>query len=219
MNQKIKVALVDDHNIILTGIKALLGYSDDIEVVGVASNGSEIVELVKTIDIDVILMDINMPLMDGIEATRLIHIENPTIGVIALTVNDDEVSIRKMLEAGAKGYILKDDEEKVILNGIKEVFAGNNFFSSNASSKFMTSLMGKTPTKETESDKYDVDLTDRELQILKLIGGEFTSTEIALKLDLSTRTVDVHRRNLIKKLDVRNSLGLVKYAIRSKLID
>ncbi len=219
--KKINVAIADDHQVVLIGLKTLLSKADDIEVVGAAFDGEELIQLVESgLDIDVVLMDINMPRINGIEATKYLNKEHSHINVLAITVNEDEASIKKMLNAGALGYILKDDDEQdIMINAIRKVCKGESYFSNKVSSVLLSKYMTKHPSNMKVEPNLDTDLTDREVQILRLIAQEKTSTEIADNLFLSIKTVEMHRSNLIKKIGVRSSIGLIKYAVKLKLIE
>jgi len=206
-----RILLVDDHKIIRDGIKALLQDVPEVEVVGEAENGSKAVASVRNDGIDVVIMDINMPVMDGIEATRVIRQLNSSIKIIALSMLEEKGNIKAMIEAGASGYIIKSAGEEQLIKAISSVINGRYFFSDEAAHAVM---MDMVYSRETESEKSEqFKLTDRELEVLRLIVEEYTTQEIADALFISTRTVDAHRRNLLQKTGVRNLAGLVRYAI------
>ena len=211
----IKIALVDDHKIVRDGIKTLLNSQSDIEVVAEASSGQEILSKIKEHSIDIIIMDINMPDGDGITATKQIKEKYQHIKVLVLTMSDDDLHVRKMIQAGASGYIMKSAGRKELREAIDTVMKGKYYFSDEATHSIMMDLVkGKGKSTSPEA----VHITDRELEILELIVQEYTNQEIAEKLFISSRTVDAHRRNLLQKTGARNTAGLVKYAFQHNLI-
>ncbi|MDX1640306.1 MAG: response regulator transcription factor [Balneolaceae bacterium] len=211
----IKIALVDDHKIVRDGIKTMLESQQDIEVVSEASNGKEFLEKVDKHLVDLVIMDINMPEMDGITATKELKENHPHVKVLALTMSNDDLHIRQMIQAGASGYIMKSAGRKELRNAIDTIMSGKHYFSDEATHSIMMDIVkgkGKSTSPET------VHITDRELEILELIVQEYTNQEIAEKLFISSRTVDAHRRNLLQKTGARNTAGLVKYAFQHNLI-
>lgn len=218
--QPIKVILVDDHEIIRDGIKALLKGAIGIEIVGEAENGREAIELLENKEIDLVLMDISMPVMDGIDATKHISQNFSRVKVIVLSMHDDESHIINMLKAGAVGYVFKNTGKIKLIEAIKTVSSGDSFFAKEASQKIMEHFMqSKGPEKRNGSVADIHRLTEREKEVLRLIAEEYTNQEIADKLFLSPRTIDTHRRNLLQKLNVKNTAGLVKFAIKCGLLE
>ncbi|MFK7772642.1 MAG: response regulator [Saprospiraceae bacterium] len=212
----IKVLIADDHKVFRDGIISILEKEEDIEVVGEAGNGREVIDLLSKVEPDVILMDIAMGDAGGIEASNLIKKQFPKIRILALSMHNESTYIVKMLEAGAKGYLLKDAGGKEMIRAIRVVNEGNTYYSGEVSAAIIEHLTQGTKPKEK---KGGIPLSKRELEVLELIAEEFTNPEIAEKLFISIRTVDTHRRNLIEKLAVKNTAGLVKYAIRNGIID
>ena len=212
----IKVLIADDHKVFRDGIISILEGEEDIEVVGEAGNGREVMELLTKVQPDVILMDISMGDAGGIEASGLIQKQFPKIKILALSMHHESTYIVKMLEAGAKGYLLKDAGGKEMIRAIRVVNEGNTYYSGEVSAAIIEHLTKGTKPKEK---KEGIPLSKRELEVLQLIAEEFTNPEIAEKLFISIRTVDTHRRNLIEKLAVKNTAGLVKYAIRNGIIE
>ncbi len=205
----IKIIIADDHYIIRDGLKAMLEKNDFCKIVGEAANGEELLELLKTTPCDVVCTDISMPVMDGVEATKQILKHFPKTKVMCLSMHEEAGFIKKMMEAGAVGYVFKDASKEELQTAIKAVHGGKKYFNQ----KLFDILLNM------ESGGKEVNiLSAREKEILKLISEEYTNPEIAEKLFLSVRTVDTHRQNLIQKLDVKNTAGLVKYAIKSGLI-
>lgn len=218
--QTIKVILVDDHEIIRDGIKALLKGAGEIEIAGEAENGQQAIEILKNREVDLILMDISMPVMDGIDATKYISRNFSDVKVIVLSMHDDESHIINMLKAGAVGYIFKNTGKTRLIEAIKTVSSGESFFAKEASQRIMEHFMQNKAREKRNGSMKDVEhLTEREKEVLKLIAEEYTNQEIANKLFLSPRTIDTHRRNLLQKLRVKNTAGLVKFAIKCGLLD
>ena len=207
-----RLLLVDDHKIIRDGIKALLHDVQNVLVVDEAENGPMAISSVKTHSIDVVIMDINMPGMDGIEATSEIKKHDGKVKVIALTMLGEKGNIKAMIEAGASGYILKTAGEEQLVKAITSVMEGKYFFSDEAARAVMMDMVYEQEPKNKKGSAF-IKLTDRELEVLKLIVEEFTTQEIADALYISTRTVDAHRRNLLQKTGARNLAGLVRYAL------
>ena len=218
--QPIKVLLVDDHEIIRDGIKALLKGAVGIEIVGEAENGREAIELLENKEIDLVLMDISMPVMDGINATQHISQNFSGVKVIVLSMHDDESHIINMLKAGAVGYVFKNIGKVKLIEAIKTVSSGESFFAKEASQKIMEHFMQSKGAEKRNGSVADIHrLTEREKEVLRLIAEEYTNQEIADKLFLSPRTIDTHRRNLLQNLNVKNTAGLVKLAIKCGLLE
>lgn len=217
--QNVRVLIVDDHQIIRDGIKALLNKVDGIRIQAEASNGLEALEILEKHpgDLDLVVMDIKMPAMDGIEATHRVRKKFPGIKVLALTMHDDEAHVIKMLQEGAAGYVLKTTGKAELAEAIQKVSQGETYFDKQASEKILQFFSKGEPPKE-KNQVINPCLTSREIEVLKLIAEEYTNPEIAEKLYLSPRTVDTHRRNLLQKLHAKNTAGLVKYALRHDLV-
>jgi DNA-binding NarL/FixJ family response regulator len=211
----IKLLLADDHKIVRDGIKLMLEPQAGIDVVAEADNGKEVLKKLKDQVIDLVVMDINMPEMDGVTATKTIKENFPNVKVLALTMSNDDLHIRQMIQAGASGYIMKSAGRNELKEAIETIMEGKHYFSHEATQSIMMDLVkgkGKSSTPDP------IHITDRELEILELIVKEFTNQEIAEKLFISSRTVDAHRRNLLQKTGARNTAGLVKYAFQHNLI-
>jgi DNA-binding NarL/FixJ family response regulator len=212
----INVFIVDDHQIIRDGVKALLEREEEIKVVMEASNGQEALELIRKNQqwLDIILMDITMPVMDGVTATRQILKEFPLSNILGLSMHDDETHIIGMIQEGALGYVLKTTGKQELVHAITRVASGQSYFDKHSSEKILGFLSQKGERKKKMEAS---ELTAREKEVLSLIAEEMTNTEIAEKLFLSPRTIDTHRRNLLQKLQVKNTAGLVKYAMAHQL--
>lgn len=212
----VNILLVDDHDIVRDGIQMLLEDEIGFDITAEAKNGKEALNACKNHDIDLIIMDINMPEMDGIEATKRIVDDFEEIKVLALTMMDEDQHIRQMIEAGASGYILKSSDKLELVDAITTILDGQHYFSDDATQSVMMDLV-KGTTKDQNTDPANI--TDREKEVLELIVKENTNQEIADKLYISTRTVDAHRRNLLQKTGAKNTAGLVTYAIKHNLVD
>lgn len=207
-----KILLVDDHKIIRSVLATLL--KDELEVeVEQCNNGIEGINAFKESRHDLIIIDINMPRMDGIEMVKLVREIDKDVKVIALSMMDDSVSIKKMLKAGANGYVLKEGDTHELLKAIEEVASGGKYYSPQVTETIMNSIAdGRKAHKEA-------DLTKRELEVLQLIFQEKSNQEIADQLFISLRTVETHKHNIMEKTGSKNLAGLVKFAIREKLFD
>ncbi len=212
----IKIIIADDHQLFIDGIKSILKSIRNMEIIGEVNNGNLLLELLEQQQCDVILMDINMPEMNGIDATKIIKSKFPGIRILMLTMYSSRDYIEKLLRVGADGYILKNTGKEELQEAIETVYKGESFFSKEVTERIMEGLQKK---KTAEKNAYVVELTEREIDVLKLIVQEFTTTEIAEKLFISTHTVETHRKNLISKLNVRNIAGLVKYAMQHGLVE
>jgi DNA-binding NarL/FixJ family response regulator len=213
---KIRVLVVDDHTIVRDGICALLRLAGDIEVVGEAANGREALEMAKKLMPDVVLMDIAMPNMDGLEATRRIRKEFPKVKVLVLTQYDDKEYVFPVIEAGASGFISKTAASSELVSGIRSVYRGDSFLSPSAARILVEDYQQEASIRK-EQDPYK-QLTDREREILKLLVEGYTTRKIADMLVISVKTVEGHKTNLMSKLDIHNRTDLVKYALRKGII-
>ena len=214
--EKINILVVDDHKIVRDGILSLLQDEADISIVAQAENGKDALEKIPGVLPHLVLMDINMPVMNGIECAREITRLFPEIKVLALTMLNELEHIKNMLSAGAKGYLLKNSGKEELVMAIKKVMLGQNYFSDEVKDLIMLEMV-KKKTMPGKIIGEKVPLTSRELDILELILQELTNQEIAEKLFISVRTVDAHRRNLLEKTGARNTAGLVKFALENHL--
>ncbi len=212
---KIKIYVVDDHSIVRQGIISMLSENSDYETLGEAANGHEFLRYLKDHKPHphIVLMDINMPVMDGIKCTYELSRYYPEIRVIALTMVKQNSHIKKMLQAGAMGYILKSGDKLELFKAIETVFKGESFFSQAVSNEVMIN-MSRFKKKSSEV----IDLSKREKEVLELIANDFGNKEIADKLSISIRTVESHKQNLISKTKTKSIAGLVIYAIKNNLI-
>ena len=220
----IRVMLVDDHDVVRTGLKSLLSIESDMEVVGEATNGAEALEKLPLINPDVIVMDITMPTMDGMEATRQISKTFPDSLVLALTVHEDKQYFFEMLAAGAKGYITKQAASEELVAAIRSVAAGNVYLQPALARWLLDDykrvskggILGAPPSEASADLEV---LSDRERGVLELVAEGLTTPEIAKKLDLSPKTISRHRERIMNKLNIHSATALVRFAIRTGLID
>ena len=207
-----KILLVDDHKIIRNVLSKFLEENLQVEVIE-ANNGVEGVKILEQHQFDLVIADINMPRMDGIEMTKQIKARYPDLKVIALSMMDDSVSIKKMLKAGASAYVLKEGDVNELLKSIEKVLDGESYYSPAVTESIMSSL------SDSRKAYKEADLTKRELQVLELMFKEKTNKEIADELFISLRTVETHKHHIMEKTGAKNMAGLVKFAIREKLFD
>ncbi|MFO7851389.1 MAG: response regulator [Bacteroidota bacterium] len=210
---QIKIILADDHQLFRNGLRILLEAFHDFEIIGEAGNGEEVLKIITNTECHIILMDINMPVMDGIEATRRGLEIDPDIKVIALSMYGEEEYYHRMVEAGAKGFILKDSDINEVKEAIITVYNGGTYFSQ----ELLQHVIQKIRARETETGH--ANLSKREKEILLKICEGFSNQEIADSLFISKRTVDKHRANLLSKTQSKNTASLILYAIKNKIIE
>lgn len=208
-DRRIRILIADDHTIVRSGVQLLLEGEPDMEVVGEALTGDAAVEMAQSLQPDVILMDIAMPGLDGIEATRRIREKSPHIGILVLTMHRSDEHFFAMLKAGASGYVLKAAETNELLSAIRSVARGEAFLYPAMAKRLMQDYLSRTPDLE---DPGVSPLTPREKEILRLIADGYTNKEIAERLVLSPSTVHSHRNNLMRKLNLNTQHGLIQYA-------
>ena len=213
---KIKVLVADDHTILRQGIKSLLANEEEIEVIGEAKNGREALTIIEETLPDVILMDIAMPGLNGLEATRRIKKKFPRMKVLVLTMYTNEEYIFQILNAGANGYLVKETAFQDLISAIKAVYKNEAFMSPSISKKVINSYIKRAQNDEEETCEV---LTTREREILQLIAEGNSSKKIAELLFISPKTVETHRTHIMDKLNIHNRTGLVKYAIRKGIVD
>jgi DNA-binding NarL/FixJ family response regulator len=211
--EKIKIIITDDHQLFRNGLKILLNAFPEFEVIGEASNGEEFLQILQNTQADIALMDINMPEMDGIEATRKGLKINPDIQIIALSMYGEEEYYYKMVDAGAKGFLVKDSDISEVKEAILTVRKGGSYFSQ----ELLYHVIQKI--KHRENENKSANLSKREKEILFKICEGLSNQEIAESLFISKRTVDKHRANLLGKTNSKNTASLILFAIRNKLIE
>ncbi len=212
----IRVLLADDHGVVRKGLRFLLERQAGMEVVGEAADGREAVRIAETASPDIVIMDIAMPLLNGIEATAQMVKRNPGLGVIILSMHSDEDYLLSALNAGAKGYLLKDSAEVDLVRAIQAVKKGTPFFSPEIAKTMLEDYMRFLQQRNLQ-DSYDL-LTEREKEVLQLLAEGKSNKEVATILDVSVYTVDTHRTHLMQKLNLHNTAEIVLYAVRKKII-
>lgn len=218
MDKKIKIILVDDHKMFREGLSFLLSKSKTIKVIAEAEDGEQFLQLMDSLKPDVVLMDINMPKMNGIEATEIAISKNPGLKVIALSMNGDEAYYYKMIHAGAKGFVLKQAGSDELEEAIETVMKGNDFFSPELMKNIIINF-GKTKKVETQNETRYIKLTEREQEVLQLICNGLSNKEIAGNLFISHRTVEGHKAKVMEKLGAKNANNLIILAIKNKIIE
>ncbi len=209
----IKVFIVDDHEIFRNGLKMVLGRLKYVDLAGEAENGQEFVNMLKEVVPDIVLMDIEMPVLNGIEASKTALKLHPKLKIIALTMFGDDEYIQSMMDVGAKGFLMKNINKETLDKAILTVHNGGNYYSEE-----LFEFFTKQFTKEKESPESDLNLTRREKEILQLLCEGLSNKEIADALFISERTVLGHKTNLLTKTNTKNSLSLMAYAIKKKLV-
>ena len=210
--RRIRVLLADDHAVVRQGFRMILGAQSDLEIVGEAGNGREAVELAAELKPDVVVMDVTMPELNGIEATRRVTAENPHIRVVALSMHKDSVYVREILRAGARGYLLKESVADDLVAAVRAVAAGEGYLSPAISNAVLDDY------RRHVTDPIDL-LSSREREVLQMLAEGKTNKEIAGTLNLSVYTVDAHRGRIMEKLNVHSINELVRFAVRNGLID
>lgn len=215
----IKVHIADDHQILIDGIEAVLKDEKNIEVAGYSLNGQDVLSWLEENEADVLVLDINMPKLDGLEVLNHLYkngIKQPTI---VLSSYDDVKLVKEVLKIGADGFLAKKCAGENIVEAINSVYSGDQYFSKEVQKDLVAAAVGRTVRKKVHQDGvFTSSLTDRELQVLRLISIELSTKEIAERLNISTSTVDTYRKNLLFKTKAKNSVGLAMYAVRNKLL-
>lgn len=214
---KIRILLADDHAILRAGLVRLLGEEKDIEVVGEAENGREAVQKALELHPDIVLMDIGMPVMNGMEATKQIKKRDADVKVLVLTMHDNEEYLFQVLQAGAAGYVLKKAADSDLVNAIHVVSRGDCFLYPSAAKMVVEDYLNKLKHGQEPTSSFDT-LTDREREILTLVAEGYTNREIAETLFISVKTVETHKANIMEKLNLHKRAELVKYAIKKGML-
>jgi two-component system, NarL family, response regulator NreC len=214
VSSKTRILICDDHTLFVEGIKAMFRHEPSLEIIGEARDGRRAVELVKELKPDLLLIDVSMPDMNGPDATSRIREFDHTVKILILTMHEEEDLVAQCLEAGASGYIIKDAPASQLLYAIEVLLKGEKYLSPVVLKKVVAGYMKNSQRPQTSYDR----LSAREREILKLLAEGLSVKEIATRLSLSVKTVDVHKYNLMKKIDVHDRAELIKYAIQKKLI-
>ena len=215
--KKIRILIIDDHQLILDGLKALIKDVPDFVFAGEANSGNVALELARSVQFDIVLMDIEMDGINGIETTHLLLQEHPTAKIIALTMYNEKGMINKALEAGASGYLLKNVNKEELVEAIKKIVSGEKYFSNEVVATLLEKISTKIIIGKEVSDPDK--LTKREIEVLKLIVQGLSNREAGEKLFISPRTVDTHRTNMMEKLQIKNIAGLIRYAIQHNYLE
>jgi len=215
--KKIEIIIAEDHQMVAEGMKSLIEFDGEMLVKHIAPHGRELLRLLNFTEPDVVLMDIDMPVMNGFEAMQQIHKDYPDLKVIIVSMHEEKGLVKKLMDAGAKGFLFKNSDKDELIWAIKSVLEGRTYYTS----KLTMNLINQSPSgqKSSSSDTKIASLTEREIEILKLIADGLSNKEIGETLFISHRTVDTHRTNLMKKLDVNNIAGLIRYAIKNGFVN
>jgi DNA-binding NarL/FixJ family response regulator len=219
MEKMITVHIADDHQILIDGVKAVLDLEPKIEVTGFSLNGSQVVEWFKDNQADVLVLDINMPELDGIQVLKKLKGEKNKPEIIVLSSYDDVKLVKEVLQMGAKGFVPKKSAGEHIVNAVYKVAEGNQYFTDDIKEKMMQTLLNGQVKNEGSQDGVLISsLTKREVQVLKLVAQQYSTKEIGDELHISESTVETHRKNLMKKVKVQNSVGLAIFALKNEVI-
>ncbi|MGB2868420.1 MAG: response regulator transcription factor [Bacteroidota bacterium] len=211
--EPIRLLLADDHPVVLDGVRSALSKHKQIRIVGEATSGKQALQKLHRLNPDIVLMDISMPVMNGIETTKKLREVLPHIKVLAFTMHENKEYVIEIIRSGAKGYILKNTATPELVKAIETVYAGGTYFSSKVSKLLLDQYVSQVAQGRLRED-----LTSREKQILALIADGKSSKEIAVHFNLSVRTVDTHREKIMKKLQIHSAVGLAKYAIAKGIV-
>jgi two-component system nitrate/nitrite response regulator NarL len=214
MNKKIKLFIVDDHQMLIDGIKSLLMNEEDFELIGEAISGEMALEKITMFPVDILITDIKMPGMDGIELSKVMKKQFPATKILALSMYSNSEMISTMLEAGVSGYILKNTGKQELIHALKQIDEGKLFFSDEVSAEMM-----KAMTSSAQITNNEISLTLREKEVLELITKEYNNAKIADTLFISERTVESHRKNIFRKTNTKTIVGLIKFAYENRLIE
>lgn len=214
MSNRVKIIIAEDHDLYRDGLKTMLKSHSDFDIIAEAENGSILIKLFEFYKPDIVLMDINMPILNGIEATKFITDHFNETKVIAITMNDERSSIMDMMDAGANGYVLKSEDKEEIIKAINSVMNGDDYYSKNVESSIINLIHSK---KTSEVYKKTIYFNEKEIKLINYLCEELNSDEIAKSMFLSKKTIDGLRLKIKNELNVRNSIGIVKYAIKNGL--
>ena len=212
----IRIVLADDHEIFRDGFRVMLKKQTSVELVGDAGNGQELIQLVSELQPDVVVTDIKMPVMDGVQATKIITKQFPDIGIISLSMFDEENLIIDMLESGAKGYLLKNAHKDEIIAAVEAVY-NKQTYDCNHTSKKLTKLIAESAFNPYQRLKRPPEFSERELVVIRFICQELSNKEIAAQLNLSVRTIEGYREKIQEKINAKNTAGIVVYAIKNRI--
>ena len=206
---KVRVLIAEDHETVREGLKLILKSQSDLEIVGEAADGNAAVEAVKRLLPDVVLMDVSMPKTSGLKATRMLRECCPSVKILALTRHNDSAYLQEMLRAGASGYVLKQSSSAELLRAIRDLAAGHSYLDPALTGKVIDAYAGRAALNK----KTTGNVSEREVEVLKAIAWGYSNKEIAARLKLSVKTVEAHKANSMKKLDLRSRIDIVRYAV------
>jgi two-component system, NarL family, response regulator DegU len=218
MDKKIKIVLADDHALVRNGIKAMLEFDAELSVTGEAGDGSEALEVAKAVKPDLLILDIRMPVMTGLEAAAKLKSYSPDTKAVILSMHDSEEYVLQALDAGAYGYLLKDTDKNEFVKALKQIHGGNKYFSGSVSNVLANRLLSNKPYKAVPKEEDAYNLSRREKEILGMVVEGKQNKQIADLLDKSVRTVETHRFNIMKKLGVNNAIDMVNKAVKENLV-
>ncbi|HAP64910.1 MAG TPA: DNA-binding response regulator [Cytophagales bacterium] len=213
-----KLLLADDHHLVAQSLKPVLEEDTQHEVVGIVENGQQVLNFLTQQPVDLVIMDLNMPVMNGIEASKEIKLNHPEVKVLILTMHDQGEYVKKVLAAGAAGYLLKTSRLELFVAAVQTVLAGQHFYDPAVTQKVMEDFREEAPKDVKRKTALPSPLSKREKEIIKLVSQDLSSQEIGEQLNISTRTVETHRRNIISKLGVRSTAGIVRFAMENGLL-
>ncbi len=213
-----RILIADDHEIFLDSLSLLIATFNDVEVVGNCKNGAEVINFIKHDEIDLLITDYRMPQMSGIELTIFLRQNHPKIKVLMLSVSEEAEMIREAFQAGVWGYMMKRAGKTELQKAIQTISEGRKYFSESVVFELMRLGLTDNIPKEEVPNEFN-QLTEREMDIIRLLANELSSVEIAEKLFIAPKTVETHRHNILKKLNVKNTVGIIKYAIKNGLVD
>lgn len=217
--EPVRIFLVDDHQLVRDGIKALLAGIPDIQIIGEASSGIELQEAIGRQQPDIILMDISLPDISGIDLTRILGQHYPGIKVLILSMYTNEDFVFNAMKAGARGYLPKNTSRKELLDAVYAIQDGQEFFSDSISKVILKRFLRQATQPEAETEESSQPLTGRELEILKLFAEEYNNKEISTRLEISIRTVESHKNHIVNKLGLKSTVEMVKFAIKNKIVE
>lgn len=215
MNEAIKLHIVEDHKIVRDGIRAMLLGIKDVKLTGESTNGKSFIDELENLSVDIVILDIGLPDISGIKIAEIISEKSPGLKVIILSANADEENINSAVNYGVAGFLSKDASKEEFLEAVRTVYSGEQFFSDSISKILYDSYINIIKEKQLPDKKA---LTNRETEVIKLISDGYSYKEIAKKLNISARTVETHRNNILEKLELKNNIEIVKYAIKSNLV-
>ncbi len=212
----INLILADDHHLIIDGITRLLEDEVDINIVATCSNGKDVLEILPKINVDVLLLDLDMPIMNGLQCAETVKLKYPHVKIAILTMHQEKALIQKFIEFGVNGYFLKTIQKDELLHAIQTIAVGGDYFPSDVTKAL---LQKQTITADVNQSPLLNELTKREIEIIRLVAQGFSNNDIGKKLFISPRTVDTHRTNIMRKLDLHNVAEIVRFAFQNKLIE